>query len=291
MPTVYPICPELPRDRIGKVAVPITVWAQGRLWSELKVSGRGAIAGRAVCARSADSEAFEVLVEQTRDKARAVAYAELGDLMGVEDVVQDAYLQAFRSLDGLSDPAKFEAWLKQIVRNLARDRRRTPPWAALRFEPEVPMPKADPRLGALHCAVVQLSTQDRRSFERFYVGSWSTSRIAMEAGLRDAVVRKRLERIRRRLRKVMEMEENVSLPERIELQRLEQLMGVTSEWTHPYPVLAALDLGTPHEVLRADRTGSLLLDLQNRVGWNRVLAGGRVYGPHEDDADHLEAFH
>ena len=71
----------------------------------------GALAGQAA--------AFEALVERHQKKAHAVARAHGVVGAALDDVVQDAFLKAFRELPSLRDRAKFASWLVQIVRNTA----------------------------------------------------------------------------------------------------------------------------------------------------------------------------
>ena len=62
-----------------------------------------------------DPVAFRLLVERYRPAALARALRLCGDLDDVEDIVQDALLQAFVALDRLQDPERFAAWLGGIV--------------------------------------------------------------------------------------------------------------------------------------------------------------------------------
>jgi RNA polymerase sigma-70 factor (ECF subfamily) len=66
-----------------------------------------------------DREAFERLVEKYEDMAGAIAGAIGG--RASEDLVQDAFLQAFASLRTLRDPRRFRPWLAGIVRAKAID--------------------------------------------------------------------------------------------------------------------------------------------------------------------------
>jgi hypothetical protein len=67
-----------------------------------------------------DPVAFRLLVERYRPAALARALRLCGDLDDVEDIVQDALLQAFVALDRLQDPERFAAWLGGIVLNVYR---------------------------------------------------------------------------------------------------------------------------------------------------------------------------
>src|SRR5215212_7074173 len=65
-------------------------------------------------------EAFDELVHRFRDEMIGVACRATGSREAAEDIVQDAFLQAFRALPTLQDPAKFAGWLAVITRYRAR---------------------------------------------------------------------------------------------------------------------------------------------------------------------------
>ncbi|MEM7808459.1 MAG: RNA polymerase sigma factor [Planctomycetota bacterium] len=69
-------------------------------------------------------EAFERLVQGHSRKAIAVSYRLLGNQDDARDVVQDAFLKAFRSLDTLERPEAFGGWFMRIVTNLSLNFRR-----------------------------------------------------------------------------------------------------------------------------------------------------------------------
>lgn len=56
---------------------------------------------------------------------RAVVTQRLGDRREAEDVTQEAFFRAWRSLDNLSEPAAFLGWLLRIAKNLSTDRMRS----------------------------------------------------------------------------------------------------------------------------------------------------------------------
>jgi RNA polymerase sigma-70 factor, ECF subfamily len=85
-------------------------------------------------ARAGDREAFEELVRRTSGLVFARLYLDTGDAHRAEDLVQDTFLLAFRSLDRLADPAGFRPWLLAIAHAALVDaarrdarRKRTPP--------------------------------------------------------------------------------------------------------------------------------------------------------------------
>ncbi len=72
-------------------------------------------------ARQGDRAAFEELVRRTSRLVFARLYLETGDAHRAEDLLQETYLIAFRSVGRLTDPAGFRAWLLKIAQNVAID--------------------------------------------------------------------------------------------------------------------------------------------------------------------------
>jgi RNA polymerase sigma factor (sigma-70 family) len=64
--------------------------------------------------------AYDELVRRYRGAATLAAYAVLGSNEAAQDVAQEAFLTGYRQLAQLKVPAHFGAWLRIIVRNLAR---------------------------------------------------------------------------------------------------------------------------------------------------------------------------
>jgi RNA polymerase sigma-70 factor (ECF subfamily) len=81
-------------------------------------------------ARSGEVAAFDRLVMRHRGRLYDIARQTTGQAEAAHDVVQEALLRAFRSLDTLRDGARFGQWLNTIVRRQSiqwhRDGRRTP---------------------------------------------------------------------------------------------------------------------------------------------------------------------
>ena len=73
-----------------------------------------------------DTAAFQEVVDATSGRLVRLAARMLGNMADAEDVVQEAYVKAYRSLlDGQFDRrAKVETWLYRIVVNAAIDARR-----------------------------------------------------------------------------------------------------------------------------------------------------------------------
>jgi len=75
-----------------------------------------------VLCRKGDVEAFEILVERHQKKMLNIAYRMLGDYDEACDVVQDAFLAAYKSLNKFKAESKFSTWLYRIVVNYTKNR-------------------------------------------------------------------------------------------------------------------------------------------------------------------------
>ncbi len=75
-----------------------------------------------ICA--GERELFQTLIQPYQRSAFAVAYSLLNNSADAEEVVQEAFIEAFRNLAAFRAEAKFSTWLIQITMNLARRRLR-----------------------------------------------------------------------------------------------------------------------------------------------------------------------
>jgi RNA polymerase sigma-70 factor (ECF subfamily) len=92
-------------------------------------------------AQRGDRAAFEELVRRTSRLVLARLFLDTGDRHLAEDLLQDTLLTAFRSLQQLTEPARFRSWLLRIAHNAAID-------SARRGQRLKRQPPADPgRLG------------------------------------------------------------------------------------------------------------------------------------------------
>ncbi|MEO8323051.1 MAG: sigma-70 family RNA polymerase sigma factor, partial [Actinomycetota bacterium] len=74
--------------------------------------------------RRGDHDAFARLVRRHQGIGHRVAYLVLRDEVEAEDVVQEAFVKAYRALGGFREGASFRTWFLTIVGNEARNRRR-----------------------------------------------------------------------------------------------------------------------------------------------------------------------
>ncbi len=162
-------------------------------------------------ARDGDLEAYEVLVARHSAVAHRTAVL-LGAGADAEDVMQVAFINAFRALDRFRDDATFRPWLLRIVanetHNLNRSRRRRAD-AVLRATALAPVvggggesdesALAAERRSALLDAVRALPEKDRLVITYRYLLDLSEAETAQALGWPRGSVKSRLSRALRRL--------------------------------------------------------------------------------------------
>jgi RNA polymerase sigma-70 factor (ECF subfamily) len=75
-----------------------------------------------ILCQKGDIEAFSLLVERHQKKMLNIAYRMLGDYDEACDVVQEAFLAAYKSIKKFKAEAKFSTWLYRIVVNYTKNR-------------------------------------------------------------------------------------------------------------------------------------------------------------------------
>lgn len=164
-------------------------------------------------AQGGDRAAFEELVRATYTDAYTLAWRLVGDEEDARDVVQEAYLRAYRGLRRFRGEAQFTTWLYRIVANCAatslarRSRTRTEV-----MDDEAPFadaaPDADPEAVAeattlrdrVAAALEALPPRLRAVVVLRDVYDLPHDAIAKELGITEAAAKVRLHRARRRLR-------------------------------------------------------------------------------------------
>ena len=255
-----------------------------------------------VRARAGDVEACGELVRATQTMACAVARGVLRDPASAQDAVQQAYLRAFRRLGTLQDPAAFAGWLRRIVITVASNMRRAKRFTLLQLDeiPDVPvLDEAETHWSEIQrhrlaAALLTLNPEDRQLCDRRYHGRWSTARLAAHAGVDDSAMRKRLQRIRDKLRKEVEVAEQrdispeeigkdlpakvvellarprlTDLPENPVGRILDLLRGVYPDFADQ-PLPEVIDLARAQETVASDAIYVGAHEL-HRIGGDRIL--------------------
>ena len=71
--------------------------------------------------RAGDREAFAMIVERYQTLVCSIAYSATGNLNASEELAQETFVAAWRSIDQLREPDQLRAWLTGITRNLSRN--------------------------------------------------------------------------------------------------------------------------------------------------------------------------
>lgn len=72
--------------------------------------------------KKGDTDAFEVLVNKYQKKMLNIAYRMIGDYEDACEIVQDAFVSAFKNMKHFREEARFSTWLYAIVVNLSKNR-------------------------------------------------------------------------------------------------------------------------------------------------------------------------
>lgn len=131
-----------------------------------------------------------------------------GDQSVAEDLVQETFARAWRSLDSLKDDAAAKGWLFTIVRreNARLHERQRPETGQIETDQLADMTRFDTSTEAftLRRALAGLSSQYREPLILHIIGGFTTEEIASMLNLSPSAVMTRLFRARKQLRKVLD---------------------------------------------------------------------------------------
>ncbi len=168
-------------------------------------------------ARRGERDAFNELVRSTYQDIYALAYRLTGNRDDASDVVQDAYVRAYRAIRRFRGDSSFSTWMYRITSNCAsthlsrRSRQRTE-----ELSDEVPIvdlrPEQDPSLRAeaailrhhIDRAIRALPERLRQVVVLRDLHDLSHSEIAAELGITTSAAKVRLHRARQKLRAVLQ---------------------------------------------------------------------------------------
>lgn len=163
--------------------------------------------------RRGSRDAAETLAKRHLRGCRAVALAIVGDIAGAEDACQDGFVYAITRIDDCREPARFAAWLRQIVRSHARNhlrdeqRRRVVPLDAVAEPAGASSPAHDAERAELRerlLSALRTLPEDRREVVLLHdLEGWTHREIAERMALPPGTVRSHLHFARRALRALL----------------------------------------------------------------------------------------
>ncbi|HEX2696273.1 MAG TPA: RNA polymerase sigma factor, partial [Anaerolineales bacterium] len=165
-------------------------------------------------AQRGDREAFAALFEQYKNLVYKTAYLMLGDSSEAEDVLQEVFVQVYKSLSGF-DPRKaaFSTWLYRVTMNYCLNHNRKKRHLALPLD-EVSALLRNEFPGsqlaeeeALQQAVGKLTDKQRAVVILRYFWDLPYADIAQSLGLPLGTVKSRLDLALKTLRNILEEQE------------------------------------------------------------------------------------
>ncbi len=171
--------------------------------------------GQIEAARRGDEGAFRALYERFRPAVVRLlqAFATL-DESAREDIVQDTFARAFKSIHQLTNPAAFEPWLYAIARNRARsaltkrttEERTVSEFSSGSVDSVPPLPESlalEVDISIIRELIDRLPEgPEKQTVQLFYVdGQLSAREIAEQLGVGKSAITMRLERFRARVKR------------------------------------------------------------------------------------------
>lgn len=165
-----------------------------------------------------DSGAFAGLVARYRDRLGRYAAHMLGSREDAEDVLQDTFLRAYRSLARCKDPERFGAWLFGILVNRCRTAgARAGRLRRLFSSDPGPLERASAPSGVereewdevVRWALARLAPEYREAFLLKYAEDLDYASMAQLTGLGVSALKMRVKRARERLQVMLKEVERV----------------------------------------------------------------------------------
>jgi RNA polymerase sigma-70 factor (ECF subfamily) len=163
--------------------------------------------------RQGSRAAAAMLAERYLRSCRAVALSIIQDVAGAEDVCQDSFVYAIQRINDCRHPARFGAWLMQIVRNRSRNHlrdskslRSTPIETQLLPSREPPPDRVAERseIRARLLVALRELTEDRRTVLLLHdLEGWTHREIAERLNMPPGTVQSHLHYARIRLRELL----------------------------------------------------------------------------------------
>src|SRR5262245_47030853 len=169
-------------------------------------------------ARAGDRDGFRLLVERHSRALFRLAHRMTGNEHDAEDVVQEAFLRAYKRLDQFEDRSQVGSWLFRIAANCAYDLLRARQRRARHVEPDGergadarPADDAGPdRLAAgsdvrrgVRAAMDEMSERERSAFALRHFEGWTIAEIADALGLDESATKQSIFRAVRKARSAL----------------------------------------------------------------------------------------
>jgi len=139
-----------------------------------------------------------------------VAYRIVNDVEDAEDVLQEAFLRAFRNLKNFKGESTFGAWLKRIVINTSINhlKRRRAEWVPLDAErlevpDEQPTPAPSVNVKRIQDAISQLPEGYKTVFKLYHFEGYDHQEIGSILNISEATSKSQFSRAKKKLREIL----------------------------------------------------------------------------------------
>lgn len=164
-------------------------------------------------ASQGDADAYEIIVRRFQDMAVGYSYSIIRDFQYAEDAAQEAFLEAYRNLDKLREPAAFPGWFRRIVFKQCDRITRARSFST------IPLDQAEERASEeltqaaaleqremtnkILTAVDSLPDHERAVTMLYYISGYSQAEVAEFLDVPITTIKKRLHTARNRLREML----------------------------------------------------------------------------------------
>jgi len=233
-------------------------------------------------AQTGDRTAYNHLIQRFQKMAVAYGYAKLGDRSLAEDVAQEAFLYAYRTLDQLREPAAFPGWFRRVVQGQINrhQRQRQPRFVALedadaliinRTSPVATLEAQEEEQEVL-AAIDGLPAAQRTVIAMFYIGEYSQQAISAFLEIPVATVKTRLHYARLRLKEHLTAEQVTSNRLRTLVQEKLAGQAITTRVMRLFKAIIEDDIATAQMLLAADPTLAHARGLEWSDFWHGEVA-------------------
>lgn len=170
-----------------------------------------------------DTSKFSYFITQYKDMAFSIAFRILSNREDAEEVVQDSFMKAFKSLSSFRQESKFSTWLYRIVVNTALKRRgkdnpevdvdisnlpaETPDYIETAYSALA----HDDQKKVINRAMEKLGMEDRLLLTLFYLNENTIEEINEITGISNENIKMKLHRARKKMYVILEKDLKIKL--------------------------------------------------------------------------------
>jgi RNA polymerase sigma factor (sigma-70 family) len=171
-----------------------------------------------------NSNSFRFIVDRYKDKAYNLAFRICGNHEEAEELAQDSFVKAYRSLGGFKMKSSFATWLYRIVYNTSVSHVRIKKKVTLSLD-DFPADATDfignntseeeadweYRSSLVNFLLQKITEEERGLISLYYYEEMSTDEISEITGMSKSNIKVKLFRVRQKMQEIIEKTENKRL--------------------------------------------------------------------------------